>query len=69
MIILVSYVYQPSLHGTTFELLVFRSICDAGLGVRFMFEPRISTMICDSQECYYSIPEDSLSGINVSYKG
>lgn len=52
-IILISYAYQPKLHGTSFELLMFRSICDAGLALRFILEPRIAYNICGAQECNY----------------
>ena len=52
VIVIFSYRYSSSMHGTSFDLLVIRSACDFGIAIRFLFEPYIGDQVCGYRTCY-----------------
>ena len=47
---------NKSLRGTSFDLLILRSLCDLGLALKFIFDPYVSKqLICGHNECVYSV--------------
>jgi hypothetical protein len=39
--------------GSVSALLLYRSICDLGISIRFLFSPMIANQVCNSSVCRY----------------